>query len=184
VPTPAIRSRPDDVFLQRSRFLRRRPGASGCSRSRQCYNVTLLPAASVPPARPLGVKLMRWFRSHAKWGSCLALGSLALQLALSFGHIHLKDVAGSTRSSTAAAAVAVAADEQRSAAAAADGDEHENGYCAIYAINALISSAQQSQPPALLLPPPISSGQLALGYELALAAFHHVLPQARAPPVA
>src|SRR5436190_19392747 len=31
---------------------------------------------------------MRWVRSHARFGSCLALFALALQLTLSFGHLH------------------------------------------------------------------------------------------------
>ena len=45
---------------------------------------------------------MRWFRTRSRWGSCLALVALALQLALSFGHIHLKDVLGEPHSSASA----------------------------------------------------------------------------------
>jgi hypothetical protein len=33
---------------------------------------------------------MGWFRSRSRWGSYLALFAVALQLALSFGHVHLK----------------------------------------------------------------------------------------------
>jgi hypothetical protein len=37
---------------------------------------------------------MHWFRSRSRLGSCLALFALALQLALSFGHVHLGPVSG------------------------------------------------------------------------------------------
>jgi len=37
---------------------------------------------------------MRWFRLNRRWGGRLAFFSLALQLALSFGHIHAEDFAG------------------------------------------------------------------------------------------
>ncbi len=36
---------------------------------------------------------MHWFRAKRSLSSCLALFALALQLALSFGHIHLDDLA-------------------------------------------------------------------------------------------
>ncbi len=35
---------------------------------------------------------MRWVRDHLCWGSRLALFALALQLVLSFGHIHAEDL--------------------------------------------------------------------------------------------
>jgi hypothetical protein len=34
---------------------------------------------------------MRWFRMNRRWGGRLAFFSLALQLVLSFGHIHAED---------------------------------------------------------------------------------------------
>jgi Protein of unknown function (DUF2946) len=33
---------------------------------------------------------MGWFRSRSRWGSYLALFALVVQLALSFGHVHLE----------------------------------------------------------------------------------------------
>ena len=136
---------------------------------------------------------MRWFRTRSRGVSCLALLALALQLALSFGHIHLKDVAlkdvlGETHSSASidASALASLSDEQRTSAQPADGShhEHEDEYCAIYAINALIGSAQHAAPPALLVPQRVGRARHALGYEAPLAHLHHVLFQARAPPIA
>ncbi len=32
---------------------------------------------------------MRWFRLHQRWGTCLALAALVLQLVVASGHIHL-----------------------------------------------------------------------------------------------
>ena len=39
-----------------------------------------------------GVRGMGWVRRYARFGSWLALAALALQLVLSFGHIHLDGV--------------------------------------------------------------------------------------------
>lgn len=133
-------------------------------------------------------RTMRWFRRRSREVSCLGLLALAMQLALSFGHLHLKDVLGETHSSasTAASTLASLSDEQRTSAQGGDGShhEHEDEYCAIYAINALIGSAQHAAPAALRLPLPIGHVRHVLGYEIPLAELHHVLFQARAPPIA
>jgi hypothetical protein len=131
---------------------------------------------------------MRWFRTRSRGVSCLALLTLALQLALSFGHIHVKDVLGEPHSSasTEASTLALLSDEQPTSAQGANGShhEHEDEYCAIYAINGLIGCAQHAEAPALLVPLRIGRAQRALGYEIPLAELHHTLFQARAPPVA
>jgi hypothetical protein len=131
---------------------------------------------------------MRWFRTRSRWISCLALLALATQLALAFGHIHLKDVLGETHSSasTEAWTLASLSDEERTSAQDADGapHEHEDEYCAIYAINALIGSAQHAAPSALLVPQRVGRASHALRYEAPLTELHHVLFQARAPPIA
>jgi hypothetical protein len=131
---------------------------------------------------------MRWFRRRSREVSCLALLALAMQLALAFGHIHLKDVLGETHSSAPidASVPASLSDEQRASAHDTDGShhEHEDEYCAIYAINALIGSAQHAAPPALLVPQRVGRARHTLRYETPLADLHHVLFQARAPPIA
>ena len=49
------------------------------------------------------VRLMRWVRTNRRWGTWLALAAMALQLVLSFGHIHLEKLAsGSAIASMAA----------------------------------------------------------------------------------
>jgi hypothetical protein len=130
---------------------------------------------------------MQWFRSHSRLGSGVAIVSLALQLALSFGHIHHKDIFGPTHSSaTAAAATAIAAvsDERPAPAADHDTDEHENQYCAIYAINSLLSFAQQSEPPSLPVQPSVERAPSLGGYTAPLPDRRRVASQARAPPTA
>jgi hypothetical protein len=131
---------------------------------------------------------MGWFRRRSREVSCLALLALAMQLALAFGHIHLKDVLGETHSSAPidASTLASLSDEQRTSAQGTDGShhEHEDEYCAIYAINALIGSAQHAAPPALLVPRRVGRARHTLRYEAPLADLHHVLFQARAPPFA
>jgi hypothetical protein len=131
---------------------------------------------------------MRWFRTRSRQVSCLALLALAMQLALSFGHIHVREVLGETHSAASieVSALASVSDEQRTSAQGADGShhEHEDEYCAIYAINGLIGSAQHAEPPALLMPRCIGRALHTLGYEIPLAELHHTLFQARAPPIA
>ena len=131
---------------------------------------------------------MRWFRTRSRQVSCLALLALAMQLALSFGHIHVREVVGETYSAASieASALASVSDEQRASAKPADSShrEHEDEYCAIYAINGLIGSAQHAEPPALRLPLRIGRAEHTFGYEAPLAELHHVLFRARAPPVA
>ena len=131
---------------------------------------------------------MHWFRSHSRLGSGLAIFSLALQLALSFGHIHLKDIVGTAHASTsiAASTAASGSDEQPADATAADRtshDEHEDEYCAVYAINNLLGSAQVAAPPPLPLPCLFGCLGLSAGYDADLAELHRGLPRARAPPI-
>jgi hypothetical protein len=142
----------------------------------------------VPPATASKCRTMGWFRRRSREVSCLALLALAMQLALAFGHIHVKDVLGETHSSAPidASALASLSDEQRTSAPESDGShhEHEDEYCAIYAINGLIGSAQHAEPPALLMPLRIGRALHALRYEIPITGLRHALFQARAPPIA
>jgi hypothetical protein len=130
---------------------------------------------------------MRWFRSHSRLGSGLAIFSLALQLALSFGHIHLKDIVGTAHASTSITASTAAAqsDEQPARATPADrtSHEHEDEYCAVYAVNNLLGTAQIAEPPPLPLPCLFGCVGHSAGYEADLAELHHGLFRARAPPI-
>jgi hypothetical protein len=130
---------------------------------------------------------MRWFRSHARLGSWLALSALALQLALSFGHIHRKDVLGQADASSGPVIAALAPEPEAQEPAAPPADrashEHEDEYCAIYAINSLIGCSQTAAPPAVPLPPIAGRVQVAIGHQSLLAERRHAGSQARAPPI-
>jgi hypothetical protein len=130
---------------------------------------------------------MRWFRSHARLGSWLALSALALQLALSFGHIHRKDVLGQADASIGPVIAALAPEPEAQEPAAPPADrashEHEDEYCAIYAINSLIGCSQTAAPPAVPLPPVADRVQVAIGHQSLLAERRHAGSQARAPPI-
>jgi hypothetical protein len=140
-----------------------------------------------PPIDTRQRNTMRWFRLHSRLGSGLAIFSLALQLALSFGHIHLKDIVGTAHASTSIAASTAASrsDDQPADATPTDraSHDHEDEYCAVYAINNLLGSAQVTQPPPLPLPCVFRFVGLSAGYEADLAELHHGLSRARAPPV-
>jgi hypothetical protein len=130
---------------------------------------------------------MRWFRLHARLGSWLALSALALQLALSFGHIHRKDVLGQADASIGPVIAALAPEPEAQEPAAPPADrashEHEDEYCAIYAINSLIGCSQTAAPPAVPLPPIAGRVQVAIGHQSLLAERRHAGSQARAPPI-
>ena len=130
---------------------------------------------------------MRWFQSHARLGSWLALSALALQLALSFGHIHYKDVLGQADASSGPVIAALAPEPEAQEPAAPPADrashEHEDEYCAIYAINSLIGSSQTAAPPAVPLPPIADRVRVAIGHQSLLAERRHAGSQARAPPI-
>ena len=130
---------------------------------------------------------MRWFRSHSRLSSGLAIFSLALQLTLSFGHIHLRDLLRTAHASTSVAASTAAprSDEQHARATPTDrtSHEHEDEYCAVYAINNLLGTAQITQPPPLPLPCLFRFVGLSAGYDADLAELHHGLSRARAPPI-
>jgi hypothetical protein len=129
---------------------------------------------------------MRWFRSRSKGVSCLALLGLALQLTLSFGHIHLKDVLSAGHSSTSIGAATITTSLEGTNAILTDREplDHEDEYCAIYAINSLIGSAQGVEPPALSVPLLIVSIGFPTVHEFRLTQSDYILRRARAPPVA
>ena len=83
---------------------------------------------------------MRWFRSSRRPWGWLALWALALQLGLSFGHVHV--------------AHAIHPGLQHDGAAPQPPDhenegDHESHYCAIYAVNALLTGAQVAAAPLI-----------------------------------
>ncbi|ABD08883.1 conserved hypothetical protein [Rhodopseudomonas palustris HaA2] len=124
-----------------------------------------------------GLGGMGWVRAKIGWGARLALIALALQFALSFGHVHALDVPAQA---IERAASAIGPD-------APDTDHHHNAaadLCAICAVVSMAQTALDAAPPAL---PPRRAAPL--HYRIAAVAAADPSPQPggfqpRAPPAA
>ncbi|HEY2533001.1 MAG TPA: hypothetical protein VGJ20_34555, partial [Xanthobacteraceae bacterium] len=98
---------------------------------------------------------MNWFRSKMRSLVRLALGALALQMAVCFGHVHRDELglpplaaAGETHFATGMTHVP---------AEPAGQDHHStpNDYCPLCASMALVATGMTSLPPVLIVPAPI-----------------------------
>ncbi len=119
---------------------------------------------------------MRWFRRHIGLGGRLALFALAVQLALSFAHVHAVD-AGRTQAAVAAAGAFGPAPAPKS-------DGPVDPGCAICGLIQLAATATPSAAPALPLPAASVDARLAVAGQRLLPAAPRLPFQARAPPVA
>jgi hypothetical protein len=129
---------------------------------------------------------MRWLRSNVRFGAWCALFALALQLALSFGHVHVGGV-GSSKSTLSADWTTPPTTPSADAPAAPakqvpKGVAHD--HCAICTVMQLASAAVPSAGPVLELPFVSSQARLETSVEFVLAAQPHFSFLARAPPQA
>jgi Protein of unknown function (DUF2946) len=129
---------------------------------------------------------MGWFRSRSRWGSCLALFALALQLVLSFGHVHLEHSApdydhASTLSDAHAAAVATTADDDH---AGKESPALADDCCPICALIHLAGALLPAEAPALPRLASFGRSPLKAAIRFDLAAPHYSPLGARAPPLA
>ena len=125
---------------------------------------------------------MRWFRSNIRFGSRLALFALAVQIVLSFGHVHLSDFTSAT-TGTILAAAGAGADGPTKAPDQKPGTPVDPG-CPICALIQLASTSTPATAP--VLPPPTMVGFVTLDAPepVALASSPPALFRARAPPLA
>jgi hypothetical protein len=94
---------------------------------------------------------MKWFRANIRHGAKLALFALAVQLILSFGHVH----GGTVHAAPLDATIALSAGDVAKTPAAPDNDHHHHRAadpCAICAVMAMAGTAVFAVPPVLLLP--------------------------------
>jgi hypothetical protein len=122
---------------------------------------------------------MRAFRSRIRSWALLGLLALAVQIALSFGHVHLDEIAATSPTSIAAA---------NSSQSGTPNPAHKSGgaaddFCAICALIHLASSAVPALPPVLALPVGFTPVEPPAPRVLVLASSPDALLfQARAPP--
>ena len=123
---------------------------------------------------------MRWIRLNRRVGAWAALFALAVQITLSFGHIHVGKFA---LSSGAAAATSSAQAAGRDGAPSAP-DRHTGAYdfCAICATISLVASSALPEAYDLLLPA-ASEHRWQINLADTRTSFDpYILFQARAPP--
>jgi hypothetical protein len=124
---------------------------------------------------------MGWVRGHKRRGAVMALAALALQIALSFGHVHLD---GAVR---AAPHVALAGAHKITVAQAApqlpaQNPADDDDYCAICASIFLVASSFVSEPPKLPVPAGFAFITHAVTVAHGIAAPWRFAFQSRAPP--
>jgi hypothetical protein len=119
---------------------------------------------------------MGWVRLHGRWGGGLALFALALQLVLSFGHIHLDEID--------AKPAAVATLAQPSGPADPPGHDDAAKFCDICATLHSLSVAQVAAPPALGAPASFRAPRPLLSADAPFAPDQRAPYRSRAPPTA
>lgn len=128
---------------------------------------------------------MRWFRSHIRFGSRLALVALAIQFVLTFSHIDLggwrPDGAGTT---LATLADGVGATAPHKGQPVDKSDRTADQACPICALIQLAATSSPAAAPTLTAPILVGLGRLETPEMPALAAPPSILFRARAPPIA
>jgi hypothetical protein len=119
---------------------------------------------------------MRWFRTNRHFGARLALIALALQLVLTFGHVHAPSVAPGSAVQTSQTNGTAPQDPNHNGLADTD--------CPTCALIQLSAISTPSIAPALPLPVAIDFLMLRPAVELAAATAPPASFQARGPPAA
>jgi hypothetical protein len=124
---------------------------------------------------------MRWFRDTLRQGSWLALIALAINLGLSFGHIHAIDGKVSGRGIAALAAFVSSPDDGLKQGQPGDG--HTDYLCPICMAATAMANALVSTPPAL--PLEFANGTIDRTIEpiFALVEPQRAAFQSRGPPI-
>ncbi len=125
---------------------------------------------------------MGWVHGHKRHGALLALAALALQIVLSFGHVHLDGIRPANAHTTVAVAhnaVVTQAPDQAPAQTPGDDD-----YCAICASIYLASTSVISHAPPLPVPLGFHRVEHSYGAARGIAAPRRFAFQSRAPPTA
>jgi hypothetical protein len=125
---------------------------------------------------------MRWVRANLKFESWCALFALAVQLTVSFGHVHSSDLglkSGAPRISASSNESPIAGNIGR---APSEQDVPDVDYCAICAVINLAGSVAPPVPPAVPAPVFITRIVTWTSADTPLLARPQRYAQARAPP--
>jgi len=126
---------------------------------------------------------MGWVHSHRRHGALFALAALVLQIAVSFGHVHLDGVVRAMSHGAIAGPHNIAL-AQASPQAPAQNPGDDDDYCAICASIFLVSTSFVSEPPKL----PVPTGFVRIRHSFSIArgivAPRRFAFQSRAPPLA
>jgi hypothetical protein len=132
-------------------------------------------------ARPFFAhQLCLLFGANRKSGAYLALVALALQIVLSFGHVHLSSVSDAALSATTHRVTLTQAQTQPPAQNPSGDDD----YCAICASIFLVSTSFTPAPPVLPVPAAFQPIEHSFDNARDLAEPRHPAFQSRAPPAA
>jgi hypothetical protein len=157
-----------------------RPNFTGLVASAEPFSLLL--SFLVLSCRTLAVEFsMRWIRrTNRRWSTWLALAAMALQLVLSFGHIHLERLARGSITASVAASDAPSSQQNSAQHPANEADD----FCAICATIHLASSS--FLPDASLLPVPFASRTIERFdyFDFIFVSPQRAAFQSRAPPLA
>jgi hypothetical protein len=144
-------------------------------------NNSLKLAGTAPAGDESGRDVMRWFRSNIRFGARVALFALAVQIVLTFGHVH-----GLTPAAAKSAPLASANPSGAPAPSTFNPTDKSNGSadfdCPICALIQLASTSAPAVAPALPVPAMFVVLRLKAPDELEWTASSYFLFQARAPP--
>jgi hypothetical protein len=124
---------------------------------------------------------MRWFRDTIRQGSWLALIALAINLGLSFGHVHAIDGKVSGRGIAAVAASTASPDDGLKQGT--PDDSHADYLCPICMAATAMAKGLASTPPALPLEFANVSIDRTIGPVLVLVEPPRAAFQSRGPPI-
>jgi hypothetical protein len=131
---------------------------------------------------------MRWFRSNRLVGAWLALLALAVQLIVSFGHVHPENFNSAIGAGSAQLASVVQQASKDTGSPATPSDHRGSGLphddCAICVSIYLAGSALIGQPPALAVPTTFDAVLLPPLNEFDLELVRYFSFRTRAPPAA
>ncbi len=123
---------------------------------------------------------MGWVHRHRHFGAVVALMALALQIALTFGHVHLHGLSGSAHATIAKQVRLAHTPAPTPAQNRGDNDD----YCAVCASIFLASNAFAPPPPQLLVPSNFERVERTFHAARTLVEPSRLAFRSRAPPAA